>query len=200
MNVTCQQCKTKLNIPDHKLPKDKSATVACPKCRSKVQIPAARPATPAEPVAAKRLSFDERLNVLICVGDSDIRDETTQTVKGMGFEVEWVKDSNAAVSKMEYHVYHLVILDEAFDQGKGMSQVINKMNAMDMSLRRRICLVLINEKYATNDDMAALNISVNSILHTDDIIHLESFLGRAIMEHKNLYSVYNESMKLLGKA
>jgi predicted Zn finger-like uncharacterized protein len=38
MEVTCAQCKTKLNVPDEKIPKDQMIRVSCPKCKSKITI------------------------------------------------------------------------------------------------------------------------------------------------------------------
>ncbi len=71
---------------------------------------------------------------------------------------------------------------------------------MDMYLRRRICLVLLSNRFQTNDNMATLHSSVNNILNVRDITHVESFLTRVILDHKNLYTVFNESLKLAGKA
>ena len=38
MEVTCAQCKTKLNVPDEKIPKDQMIRVSCPKCKNKITI------------------------------------------------------------------------------------------------------------------------------------------------------------------
>jgi predicted Zn finger-like uncharacterized protein len=38
MEVTCTQCKTKLNVPDEKIPKDQMIRVSCPKCKNKITI------------------------------------------------------------------------------------------------------------------------------------------------------------------
>jgi predicted Zn finger-like uncharacterized protein len=38
MEVTCTQCKTKLNVPDEKIPKDQVIKVSCPKCKNKITI------------------------------------------------------------------------------------------------------------------------------------------------------------------
>jgi DNA-directed RNA polymerase subunit RPC12/RpoP len=38
MEVICEQCKTKLNIPDEKIPKDQVVRINCPKCRSKITL------------------------------------------------------------------------------------------------------------------------------------------------------------------
>lgn len=202
MNITCSQCKTKLNIPDHKIPKDKDASIACPKCKAKITIPAAKPAQPpAEHTPpASRLSFEDRLNALVCVGPPEYQKKLYQSLSRMGFDVRVVNDHKTAISKMEYHIYHLVVLDETFEQYQGTAKILDKMNTIDMSLRRRICLVLLSSGFGTNDNMASLHASVNNILHTNDIAHIESFITRSLAEHKNLYTVYNESLKQAGKA
>jgi predicted Zn finger-like uncharacterized protein len=38
MEVTCTKCKTKLNVPDEKIPKDQAIRVSCPKCKNKITI------------------------------------------------------------------------------------------------------------------------------------------------------------------
>ncbi len=38
MEVTCDQCKTKLNVPDEKIPKDQMVRINCPKCKGKITI------------------------------------------------------------------------------------------------------------------------------------------------------------------
>ncbi|SDT87331.1 zinc-ribbon domain-containing protein [Desulfobacula phenolica] len=194
MNVTCHNCKTKLNIPDHKIPKDKDLTLACPKCKEKIRIPVVKQQKSAQ------LSLEDRLNALVCIDDNDLKKKVVSIIGQMGLAAEIALDTKAALNKMEYHIYHLVIIDESFDQQKGISGMMDRMNSIDMSLRRRICLVLISDKFNTNDNMAALNTSVNSIIHRDDIIHLETFLSGVLADHKNFYMVYNDSLKLAGKA
>jgi len=195
MNITCHNCKTKLNIPDHKISRDKESTFKCPKCKEKVHIPAVKPKR-----QVSNISFEDRQNALVCIDDQDLKKTVYSTIKQMKFNLEAVQDTKSAFSKMEYHIYHLVIIDEAFEQNIGISDIIERMNTIDMSLRRRICLVLISNRFNTNDNMMALHSSVNHIIHQDDIIHLESFLAKVLLEHKNFYSVYNESLKLAGKA
>ena len=194
MNVTCHNCKTNLNIPEHRIPNDKAVTVKCPKCNGKVHIPAVKKRQPFQ------LSLNEQLNALICIDGDDLKNEAYSVVKQMGLNAEAVTNTKAALNKMEYNIYHLVIIDSAFDQNKGVSGIIDRLNATDMSLRRRICLVLISNEFKTNDNMASLHSSVNTIIHQDDAIHLEEILSRALLEHKNFYTVYNDSLKLLRKA
>lgn len=140
------------------------------------------------------------MNALICIGGDELRKKVYLVVKQMRLKAEAVKNTGAALNKMEYHMYHLVIVDDDFDQNKGFSGILDRMNTIDMFIRRRICLVWISNKCNTNDNMAALHSSVNAIIHQDDILHLESFLSRALMSHKNFYTVYNDSLKQAGKA
>lgn len=202
MNVTCANCKTKLNIPDNKILKDKESIFKCPKCKEKIHVPAVKEQTLAG--VQKRQSFhrspEERLNALVCIDDSDLKKKVYSAIKHMGLNVEAVTNTEAALNKMEYHIYHIVIFDDAFGQDEGVLGIIDRMNAIDMSLRRRICLIRISNKFNTNDNMASLHSSVNQIIHQDDIIHLEAFLSRVLKDHKNFYTVYNESLKQAGKA
>jgi hypothetical protein len=117
----------------------------------------------------------------------------------MGLNADAVNNTQAALKRFEYHMYHLVIVDGTFDQNRGAQSIIDRMNTIDMSLRRRICLVWINNKFNTYDNMAALHFSVNAVFNQGDILHFESFLSRVLLEHKQFYTVYNESLKLAGK-
>ncbi|MBU1342118.1 MAG: zinc-ribbon domain-containing protein [Proteobacteria bacterium] len=202
MNVTCHNCKTKLNIPDHKIPKDKEASFKCPKCKETVLVPALAQQKPAGEIKRQPnpISFEERQNALVCIEDSELKKKVYAIIQQMGFNAEAVTDTKAALNKMEYHIYHLVIIDEAFEPTMGISGIIDRMNTIDMSLRRRICLVLVSSKYNSNDNMVALHSSVNAIIHRDDIPHLEPFLSKVLIEHKNFYTVYSESLRLAGKA
>jgi predicted Zn finger-like uncharacterized protein len=44
MEVICTNCKTKLNVPDEKIPKDQAIRVSCPKCKNKITIDSRMPA------------------------------------------------------------------------------------------------------------------------------------------------------------
>jgi len=195
MNVTCNHCRTKLNIPDNKISSDKDTTFKCPKCKEKILIPAVKPRRPDH-----NTGIEDRLDALICMDDPDMRKKTDSAVRQMGFHLETAVDTKAALRKMEYHIYPLLLIDEAFDKNRGVSGIIKSMNAIDMSVRRRICVVLISGRFNTNDNMAALHSSVNNILLREDILHMGAFLSKALQDHKNFYTVYRESLKLAGKA
>lgn len=202
MNITCQHCRTKLTIPDHKVPSNKDAALKCPKCGGRVQIHAAKtpPAPSDEAETGFSLSFQDRQSALICIDTDELKKKVQPLLRQMGFNIELAPDARKALDKMAYHIYHLVLIEDGFDQQEGITEIFSRMNAMDMSLRRRICLVMISDKFKTNDHMAAMHESVNSIIRHDDMVHLDAFLLRVLAEHRQLYTVYNESLKQAGKA
>ena len=48
MEVTCEQCKSRFNIPDDKVPKDKVLKLNCPKCKGKISLGVEAPEQPAK--------------------------------------------------------------------------------------------------------------------------------------------------------
>jgi hypothetical protein len=128
------------------------------------------------------------------------RAKLAAAVQGLGFYVQATGSTSAALKKMAYHIYPLVLLAESFDQNKGFKVMSTHMNELDMSLRRRTCLVLISDRLPTGDPMSALHSSVNYIIGTDNLNHAADILSTALAEHQNVYTVYNDSMKAEGKA
>lgn len=206
MNITCPHCQTKLNVPDEKIPKDRDSSFKCPKCTEKITVPASRPQEdpqpfdPAEAPSGASARFSSRGRAMICMGEGSPSGSVVATLGQMGFEAETPVNVTQALKKLEYHVYPLVLIDESFDQGRGLSDLISHMNNLDMSLRRRICLILISRQNPTGDRMAALHASVNHIMGANDMAHLSEILSEALTEHENFYIVFNESMKAAGKA
>jgi len=211
MNITCPHCKTRLNIPDHKIPRDKDSSFKCPKCQEKVQVLVSQlnlsvPGFPKNEAVRKESmgtgggGVQGREKVLVCMDDSPGRTKIVAAVEGLGFYVEATGSTSAALKKMAYHIYPLVLLNEAFDQNKGFKAMSTHMNELDMSLRRRICLVLLSDRLPTGDPMSALHSSVNFIVGSDSLDHVEDILSTALTEHQNFYRVYNDSMRAAGKA
>ncbi len=195
MRVVCDNCKAKLTVPDNKIPKDKELIVSCPKCRGKIAIPVAKQSKP-----NLDLSKGGNFNglALVCIGDNNLQKSVHSIVQRMGFETEVETTTGKALKKLEYHIYSPIIVDDAFDNNMGAAGIVEKLNSMDMSFRRQICLVVISSRFKTNDHMSALHSSVNSIINRGNAEHLEKFLPGIIKEHKEFYTVYNASLKLIG--
>ena len=67
-----------------------------------------------------------------------------------------------------------------------------------MSVRRKIFVALISDRFRTMDNMTALNKSVNLIINTKDINQFEKILSKEITARNTFYRIYNEALKASG--
>mgnify|MGYP006285824443 FL=1 len=203
MNVTCDHCMTRLNIPADKLPKDRPASFRCPKCKEKVTVkPEENESAPqpdvAQPAAPARLE-SERRKALLCVNEKTLVESFQNTLERDEYLSRAAEDAASALKLMEYKMFELLIIDESFDGGRGAKKMMQYINRLDMSVRRRICVLLLSRKLDTANSMAALHMSVNYIINYNDLDNFENILFTALQEHRDLYSVFRDAMDKTGK-
>ncbi len=210
MNITCPHCKTKLNLPDDKIPKRKDSSFKCPKCKESVHVKALRPKAASGSVKSqlKQSGQSKQLRrsgqALICMPPSPAREWMMTVVQNTGFELEAPETTVQAFDRLEYRIFPLVIVDDGFDKDSKMARY---MNEMDMSLRRRICLIRVSSEVSTGDSMTALHSSVNCVINrkkleqdSEDAALVSDILALALEDHGNFYTIFNDSMKATGKA
>ncbi len=204
MNVQCNNCQSRFNIPDHKLPKDRDAVFSCPKCRERIHIPAGGGGGD-EPVSSGSVSesrpvppLQNQPRALVLALEGPFRQPAVTAATQLGYAVETAADPSEALRKMAYHVYPLVVMEDRFDPGQEI--ISTHMNTVDMSVRRSICLVLMGRSLKTGDPMTALHASVNGVAGPDGLTQMPAVLSSAVREHTDLYRVYMDSMKAAGKA
>ena len=217
MNITCPHCRAKLNVPDHKIPKGKDSSFKCPKCQDKIQIlasqwdpsvagPSKKEGLKPDPLEKNPMERNAmgsgggaalgQERALVVMADSTGRSTLLAAVAGLGFTVDITDSISDALKKMDYQLYPLVVVADTLAPNNGA--MFTHMNELDMSLRRRICLILVGDQLPTGDPMAALHASVNYILGLQD--SGAQLLSTALAEHRNFYTVYNDSLRAAGKA
>ncbi len=137
---------------------------------------------------------------MVCMGDDKARQAVLEALKQTGFFPDVMENAALARQAFDFHIYPLVLMDEAFDRGDGLTALTVYMNGLDMSLRRRICAVLLSGRASTADHMAAMHHSVNFIIGQDGLDRLSELISTARTDHEKFYIVFNESMKAVGKA
>ena len=203
MNITCPHCKTKLNLPDDKIPKDRDTSFKCPKCRESVPVKAVGAGTFHRPKPVLSAGFTPvgGNQALICMPHTPARDVIAAAARGLGYGIQIPETAAVALNRLEFRIYPLVLLDGAFDPDGLMSA---HMDEMDMSQRRKICLVKVSPDVPTGDPMAALHASANWVVNPGDLGNsgdaVAEFLVLALEAHQRFYSVFNESLKAAGKA
>ncbi len=222
MEVTCSHCSKTLKIPDEKLPRDQIVKIACPACKQKITIDTrtsggrAQPPPPSETSGAGGKGADEleygddtslgffeegTKLALVLDGDPIRKDSIRSAVEALEFRYVESPGTRDAISKMRFHVFDLVVLAEGFDsQPLEHSPIINSINHLSMTVRRKIFLALLGDQFQTTDNMMAFAMSANLVVNPNDVDKLQAVLKKALADNERFYKVYMDSVKELGKA
>jgi len=211
MEVVCESCQARFNVPDDKIPADKSIRAACPKCKSKITIPAkedraastgttAKDGAERYDAAEKPFDFieEDALTALICEPDPANREKISSVLELMEYHLTTVSNTREALKKMRYHNYNVVVVNEMFDTSSADTNgVLLFLERLPMSTRRHIFVCLISSRYRTMDHMLALNKSVNIIINIKNINDFGKILSSAITENDIFYRAYRDTVKYL---
>jgi len=225
VEITCTGCSAKLNIPDHKIPKDKKSSFLCPKCKQRLYIdpgvlenvtsrdpiswkttpvePAPQSSTPDYDAAERPFDYldDDAETALICLGAPDMATHARSALEQMNYHIEEVKDIRTALTRMKYHLFNIIVVDETFDtEHIGSRTLLQKLKELDMSLRRQIVVILISKTLRTQDNMAALHASVNQIINYREMTSKSlNIFKKTLKDNGQFYAIFNESLKKMGK-
>jgi hypothetical protein len=229
MNVVCEKCRSKFQIPSQKVPKGQAFSVICPKCNNKVSVDTcvdiplsakenANPSAKPKPVSNKTIieevdssaydasekpfDFVEQgvETALLCEPDPAIRSKIITALYNMGYHTTAPQTYKDTLKQMRFHVFDMVVLNEQFGtRDPDMNSVLNYLDRLNMSIRRNIFLALITTRFRTMDNMAAFNKSVNLIINLRNINEIEKILRRGLADNKAFYRILKESLIKTGR-
>jgi len=227
MEVTCDKCHVKLNVPDEKIPKNNAVKINCPKCSSEIVI------DPREKVLSNKATQPEQGNsgdqkaeeapetsagdhsgdnidlqfslddpkLALVMTNNDIDTEKIKdAVEKLGYRITTTENTRDALIKMKEHLYDLFILTDGFDNNTlSASPVLNYLNNISMADRRRMFIALIGDQFKSMDEPAAFSISADVVINSSDQEKLFSILKKSIVEKERFYSVFMEILKETGR-
>jgi predicted Zn finger-like uncharacterized protein len=232
MEVTCEQCKSRFNIPDDKVPKDKAIRLNCPKCKGKITLGGEVPEQPPKADAAMEVPltmmnpaagrkapeesygyedftndqaldfFEEGIKLALIMPNAAINEDRLRAgIEIIGYKCIFTPNTRDAIGKLRFHHFDLIILADGFDsQPLDHSVIVNYLNRLSMSVRRKIFLALISDNYKTMDNMMAFAMSANVVINSKDIEKLHLILKKAVSENERFYKVFTDTMVETGKA
>ena len=223
MEIRCENCNAKLNIPDEKIPRGQRVTISCPKCKEKLTLDArvtktedSSPAVnkKAAPEARKADTVKDEAEglaleyyaeglklALVAESDPDRFKKIGQAIGDLGYKYVAAENTNQAISKMRFHAFDLVILSNQFDGIElGQSPILQYLNHLSMSIRRKMFVVLIGDTYNTMDHMMAFAMSANLVINRRDSDKLEGILKNAVSDNEKFYKVFLDTLSEVGKA
>lgn len=226
MQLECSHCEKKINIPDEKIPAGRSFSMRCPSCKGKINVDLTPPeedggglaaggwqqdddlsATPpdtGEDYDASEKPFDfleeEGLTAMVCETNPESLKKIKEVLDIMEYSITTPGSVRDALRKMKYHLYDLILVNEAFDgSDPNANGILIYLERMNMAIRRNIFVGLISKQYSTRDNMAAFLKSVNLTINEKDVPYLDRILKRSINENEMFFTVLKESMRKTGK-
>jgi predicted Zn finger-like uncharacterized protein len=224
METICEVCNTKLMIPGHKVPQAGKFAVNCPKCKNRISVAQPKQDDPnplPPPVVGTRLTqkdspapmiqgetdpiFDslemDGSLALIMAKDPEQGAKLVRCVEDLGYRPVLTSNTRDAVSKIRLHHFDLLILSEGFDNIELLqSPILDHLNHLSMSIRRKMFLVLVSDTFRTADDMMAFSMSANLVVNPKSLDKLSSILQKAQKEIRLFYKVFLDVLEETGKA
>lgn len=213
MHVTCKACGATLNIPDEKLPSQHAVSITCPRCKGKIRIDPRESdkSRVFEKVEKADLEHEEDTGpldlfeegtrlALVLDGDEGNVAEISAALEEFSYKPVLPTSIGEAMSKLRLHHFDLIIISDGFDgQDLTNNPIIHYLDHLSMSIRRKIFLVLLSDKFKTMDDMMAFARSTNIVVNPDDLSNLPLLLKRGISDNEKLYKVFMDTLKETGK-
>jgi CheY-like chemotaxis protein len=210
MEIICESCGSTLNIPDQKIPRGQKVRTSCPKCKAKLTFGAKPPSKGEETRREEKEksphyeygaedsdldSYEEGIKLaFILERNPAAREKLKNASEGLGYKSVFAEDSRSAISKMRFHHFDLIVLSEDFDDtAMEQSAILQHLNRLSMSVRRRVFLVLVGKSFHAMDAMAAFSMSANLVLNEKDIDRSEIMLRKTIAEHQSFYKIFRDT-------
>jgi len=229
MEIICDQCERKLNIPDDKIPEGRRVTVKCPGCKKKISVER-KPEKDGEasfgfdtgegeaedrqdsdfgfgldddyeqPDRTFEFIEDEGKIALICEEDEGVKEKIKPVLDFMEYHIIETNNSREAIKKMRYNLFDLMIINEEFDtRDPDANGVLIYLARMQMLERRKMFVTMLSRRFQTMDHMFALKKSVNLIINLKNLDDVEKILKRGISDNDMFYRLYMENLKSIGR-
>lgn len=138
---------------------------------------------------------------LVMDNDAHHTEKIKEALEELGYRYVPAENSKKAVSKIRFHNFDLVVLADNFDNlPLEQSPILRYLSHLSMSIRRRIFLALIGERFKTMDHMMEFSMSANLVINSKDLGKLASILKRAVSDNEKFYKVFFDTLEEVGKA
>ncbi|MBF0556250.1 MAG: hypothetical protein HQK96_17155 [Nitrospirae bacterium] len=144
---------------------------------------------------------DDTRTALVCDGSVERQGAAQGALEDLGYSVQIAESPDDVSDKLKYGQYDVVYLHDNFGGGNSENnEVLEIIQSMPISARRKTFVVLAGTNYATFDHMAAFSESVNIVIKEADMPEIKTILKKSIPTNYLFYKVYNEILRESGRA
>jgi CheY-like chemotaxis protein len=138
---------------------------------------------------------------LVCEPDPAVREKIGDGLKDLDYQVTSPEKAKDALKAMRFHVFDVVVVNELFDTANPeANDVLQYLENLNMTTRRRFFVALVSEKYRTMDNMAAFNRSVNIVINLNSIEDAGRIIKQGVTDNRTFYHIFQETLQKMGKA
>ena len=208
IKLTCPKCKGKISVGGE-APGQPPKAARTQEIPLEMMNPAAAKKAPEESYGYEDFTTDQALEffeegiklALIMPNSSMNEDHLRAGLELIGYKCVPTPNTRDAIGKLRFHNFDLIILADGFDtQPLDHSVIVNYLNRLPMSVRRKIFLALISDNFKTMDNMMAFAMSANVVINSKDIQKLHLILKKSISENERFYKVFLDTLVETGKA
>lgn len=209
VRINCPKCKTRLTIEpqeawqeafamDDMNPEEGDGEM--PNLNHRKQMKGPDPSAYEEQEDDYTIEYYEDAKLALVMADENLTRIIKPAVEERNYKFISAPTIREALLKLRYHHFDLIILVDGFDgQEIAGGPIMNYLNHMSMSGRRRIFLTLISDKYKTMDEIMAYSLSANMVVNTREIGSLNILLKRGLLEYEQFYKVFTDILQKEGK-
>jgi hypothetical protein len=136
------------------------------------------------------------ITALVCVDHQPIQKIVVPQLIDLNYKVHLGLYEEDVLLKLKTYSYNVVVVYEKFKGSTLQSNpILLELIKSPGAMRREHFVILLTEKFATNDAMSAFVQSVDHIVNIADLANFKPILRRGVAQHRELYQPFQETLK-----
>ena len=133
---------------------------------------------------------------LVCIDQQQYQQMIVPQLIDLNYKVHLGLFEEDVLLKLATYNYNVVVIYENFKgSSAGDNPILREMVKRACSLRRENFVVLLSQRFATNDAMSAFVQSVDQIVNIGEIANFKPVVRRGVAQHQEFYGPFQETIK-----
>ena len=133
---------------------------------------------------------------LVCIDHPQYQKIIVPQLIDLSYKVHLGLFEEDVLLKLATYNYNVVVIYENFKgTSVGDNPILREMVNRASSLRREHFVVLLSQRFETNDAMSAFVRSVDQIVNISDIPNFKPLVRRGVSQHRDRYQPFQETLK-----
>jgi hypothetical protein len=133
---------------------------------------------------------------LVCIDHQQYQKMVVPQLIDMTYKVHLGLFEEDVLLKLKTYSYNVVIVYENFKGSTPQNNpILRELVKQSGAARRQHFVVLLSQRFATNDAMSAFVQSADQIINIADLANFKPVLRRGVTQFRELYGSFNDTLK-----